>query len=165
MSNPELSLHQVLELAVATEARGAQYYQQLAAKFASEPGVAEIFARLAQDELSHEASFRKLLAGAPQGKSVKSEDEGYLALRAAAVSDFFKPESLSDLTRLQSAADALTHALQFEKSTLFYYQTAKDALGASVELDEVIAAERAHMTALMRTIISDAKFRGLADPW
>jgi len=165
MSSSPLSLQQVLELAVATEARGAQYYQQLSEKFSSEQEVAAVFARLAQDELSHEAMFRKLLAGAPPEKSVAPEDDGYLPLRAAATSDFFKAETLTDVSRLQTAGDALTHALQFEKSTLFYYQAAKEALGAGVELDELIAAEHAHMTALMRTIISDAKFRGLADPW
>jgi rubrerythrin len=165
MSTPPVSLQQVLELAVATEARGAQYYQQLSEKFSSEQEVAAIFARLSQDERSHEATFRKLLAGAPPDKSVAPEDDSYLPLRAAATSDFFQAETLSDLSRLQTAADALTHALQFEKATLFYYQAAKDALGVGAELDELIAAERAHMTALMRTIISDAKFRGLADPW
>jgi hypothetical protein len=29
----------------------------------------------------------------------------------------------------------------------------------------MIDAEKDHVTALMKVIVSDAKFRGLADPW
>jgi hypothetical protein len=29
----------------------------------------------------------------------------------------------------------------------------------------MIDSEKAHLTALMKVILSDARFRGLADPW
>ena len=41
----------------------------------------------------------------------------------------------------------------------------KEVLGESDTLDGVIKAEKAHLTKVMQYIITDSKFRGLADEW
>jgi rubrerythrin len=160
-----LTLKQVLEVAVAIEERGAKYYSGLASKFGGEPALAETFDRLAKDELSHAAQFRKLAAAASPDSSVAPSDPAYYSLRAAAVGDFFSDEKAPDPATVRTPADALAKALELEKSTLFYYRAVEDAIGASPELSELIAAEKAHLTAIMRVIVSDAKFRGTGDPW
>jgi rubrerythrin len=165
MSQPELSLKQVLELAVTTEELGAKYYEELAQKFSSEAALVEVFDRLRKEELAHAAAFRKLASQAAPDQKVGPDNDAYFVLRAAATSEFFSQNGMQDTASIQTPADALVKALEFEKSTLFYYQSVKDSLGGSPELDALIAAEKSHMMALMRVIVSDAKFRGMSDPW
>jgi len=164
MSDKEISLRSALELAVATEERGGKYYVEMAEKFAGEKPVAEIFTKLAKDEANHEAQFKTLLSQVEGAGGKAKDDESYHLVRAAALSRFFdKDQKATD--DIQSPRDALAQALDLEKSTLFYYQSIKDAIGGSPELDALIAAEKGHVVALTRVIISDAKFRGLSDPW
>ena len=78
-----LTLRKAIEMAVATEELGAKHYKELAEKFSDEKEVAEIFARLAQDEVSHESQFRALLGQVPEEKDHVGDDESGLLLRAA----------------------------------------------------------------------------------
>jgi rubrerythrin len=165
MSQAELSLKQVLDLAVTTEEVGARYYADLAQRFANEKEIAEIFQRLGQDELAHAAAFRQLAAEASPDQKIGPDVDAYFVLRAATASEFFVKSGLHAPAGIESPADALTKALEFEKATLFYYQSVKEALGGTPELDRLIAAEKSHVMALMRVMVSDAKFRGLGDPW
>ena len=165
MPQPELTLKQVLQLAVTTEEVGAKYYADLAEKFAAEKEISEVFQRLGQDELAHAAAFRKLADSAPSDSKVGPEQDSYFVLRAASASEFFVKSGLHAPAGIQTPGDALTKALEFEKATLFYYQSVKDALGGSPELDRLIAAEKGHLMALMRVVVSDSKFRGMGDPW
>lgn len=161
-----LTLRRAIEMAVATEELGAAHYRAIADKFTSEPVVAEVFLRLAEDEVAHEAQFRELLNEVPAEQNTVGHDEAGLLLRAAATSQFFDKEALADTAGIKSPADALAKALAFERSTLFYYQSLRDVLGeSSPQLQEMIEAEKAHLTTLMKVIVSDAKFRGLSDPW
>jgi hypothetical protein len=41
----------------------------------------------------------------------------------------------------------------------------REVLGASDTLDDVIEAEKVHLTKVMQYILTDSKFRGLADKW
>ncbi len=158
-----LTLRKAIEIAVATEELGAKRYQELAKKWAGEAEVASLFQRLAEDEASHEAQFRALLKQVPEGKKDLGDDENGLLLRAAATAQFLDKKALEEA--VETPVDALAKALAFERSTLFYYQSIKEVLGESPQLEEMIQAEKAHVTALMKVILSDAKFRGLADPW
>ena len=159
-----ITLRKAIEVAVATEELGAKYYKEIAAKFSGEAEVARVFQQLAQDEEAHESQFRRLLDEVPPENEVGQDDAGLL-LRAAAMSQFFDKKMLADTAEIKSPADALAKALAFERSTLFYYQSLKDILGESNQLQKMIDAERDHVTTLMRVVVSDARFRGLADPW
>lgn len=159
----KLTLRKAIEIAVATEELGAKHYQELAQKFAGKSDVASVFSQLAEDEVAHEAQFKALLKEVPEEKRSTDDDEQGLLLRAAATSQFFDKKALEE--GVETAADALAKALAFERSTLFYYQSIKEVLGESPQLDEMIQAEKSHVTILMKVILSDAEFRGLADPW
>ena len=158
-----LTLRKAIEMAVVTEELGAKYYRKIAKKFSGESKIARIFDQLAQDEVAHETQFKKLLEEVPPGRH-SGEDSG-LVLRAAAISQFFDQKALGNDEQIMSSQDALIRALAFERSTLFYYQSLRDILGDSPQLEKMIEAERSHVVVLMKVIVSDAKFRGLADPW
>ena len=158
-----LTLRKAIEMAVVTEDLGAKYYRKIAKKFSHESEIARIFDQLAQDEVAHESQFKKLLDEVPAGRHSR-EDTG-LVLRAAAIAQFFDQKELGNDAQIKNPQDALMRALAFERSTLFYYQSLKEILGDSPQLGKMIEAERSHVVVLMKVILSDAKFRGLADPW
>jgi rubrerythrin len=158
-----LTLRKALEMAVATEELGAKYYQEISKKFSDEKELVEVFDRLAEDEVAHESQFKKLLDEIPSDEV--GQDDAGLLLRAAATSQFFDKKALEDVSEIKTADDALAKALAFERSTLFYYQSLKDIIGESPQLQKLVDAEKAHVTTLMKVIVSNAKFRGLADPW
>ena len=165
MSTKDLSLKQVIELAITTEQLGARHYSELAKRFGNEKEVADVFRQLAKDEVAHEATFKKLLAHVAGTKVLTPNDDGYYLLRAAASSQFFDPRKAEDLSAIQTPQDALVYAMELEKSTLLYYHSLKDVLDSDPELDAIIAEERSHVTALVRVMVSEARFRGLGDPW
>ena len=63
------------------------------------------------------------------------------------------------------AGSALANAFAMERATLLFYQAIRDTIGADTALDEVITAEKSHLTTLMRVILADAEFRSLSDKW
>jgi rubrerythrin len=160
-----LTLRKAIEMAVATEELGAKYYQEIAEKFSDERDVARVFKQLAEDEVAHETQFKNLLDEVPPEKDAVGQEDAGLLLRAAATSQFFDRKAIANTAEISTPADALAKALAFERSTLFYYQSIQEVLGESPQLQKMIDAEKSHVTTLMKVIISDAKFRGLADPW
>jgi rubrerythrin len=165
MTEKKLTMRKVFELAISTEEMGAKYYEELAKKFAGEGELSATFAQLAKDETSHAAQFRQFLGDLPQDRAVEEQSEEHLLLRAAVSSQFFDKSFYDATSGVATPQDALARALAFERSTLFYYQSLKDVLGESPQLNGLIQAEKNHMTTLMRVTLSDAKFRGIADPW
>jgi len=59
----------------------------------------------------------------------------------------------------------LIKAVRLEKATLLFYHALRDNIGKQTSLDEIIAAEKTHLTTLMKVILTDARFRGLGDTW
>ncbi len=159
-----MTLYQAIQLAVITEQNGQSFYAILAKRFEKDPDVADIFQRLSNDEIAHEATFRKLLERTP--KDEKPIDyEKFAYLRALSVSKFFKEGAFKNLDHIRTAEDALSTALNFEKSTKMYYEGLREVLGDEKVLLEAIEEERGHVTALMKVILTNAKFRSLADNW
>jgi len=160
----ELNLHKSLKLAVKTEQIGAEFYEKMAKKFEDNKEVAEIFKRLSGDEKVHEAQFKKFLEDAPT-KEGESNYEVDQFVRAIAVSEFFRIEGFRKPEKIETREDALGAALEFEKATLLFYQALKDNLGEKAPLEKIIQAEKDHIMSLSRVLVSDAKFRGIADKW
>jgi rubrerythrin len=160
-----LTLRRAIEMAVATEELGAKYYQEIAKKFSNESEIARVFRQLSEDEVAHETQFRKLLEEVPPEKDAAEQGDAGLLLRAAATSQFSDKKAIENVAEIETPTDALAKALAFERSTLFYYQSIKDILGESPQLQKMIDSEKTHVTTLMKVILSDARFRGLADPW
>ncbi|MEZ5359382.1 MAG: ferritin family protein [Candidatus Zixiibacteriota bacterium] len=162
----KLTLRKAVELAVITEQLGADYYTRMERKFANDPELKEIFGRLVKDEKSHEVLFKKILEKTPEDDKLQQDYEKYQFLRATVISTHFRKEDFTDnADKITDAAQALGHALNFEKSTLQYYQAMMDVLGESPQLQEIIDAEKKHVLALFKVITSDAKFRGTGYIW
>ena len=152
-----------IELAINTEKKGAKFYSKLADKFSNDSVVKEVFLQLANDEGDHERQFCKILETMPdEGKIIHDENQIAL-LQVTSAPEFFKPEALNvdqGLTR----EDALLNALEFEKSSLLHYMTLNEILN-NEWLKAIIYTEKSHVRALIKTIISGAKFRSLSDTW
>jgi len=157
---------QAIEFAVKTEELGTKFYQQLVLKFSDHPELKELFELLAKDEVMHEAQFRKLLEKTPPDEGVSTGPE-FQYLRAMSLSQFFMgQEGLKKKCKaIENKDDALGVAFELEKATLQFYNAMREVLGANDTLDSVIEAEKAHLTKVMQYIITDSKFRGLADKW
>jgi rubrerythrin len=133
--------------------------------FAGRDDIAGMFDKLARDERTHESQFQKLLDRNPRPEGEENPYGHAEYLRATAISRFFSKSAIGDLEEIRTPRDALAHAYELERATLLFYYALRDAIGEDTDLDEIIAAEKDHLTTLMKVVLSDAEFRGLADRW
>jgi len=164
MAKSGITLRKAIEHAIATEQRGAEHYGALARALVAHKSVAAVFSQLAADEKDHEAEFSRLLKEVPVAEPTGGAEPLQL-LQAAAVAGELDVERLANAAEITTPREALLRALAFERSTLFYYQSLRDVLGASPQIEAMIAAEKQHVTTLMKVLVSDAEFRGLGDLW
>jgi rubrerythrin len=101
----------------------------------------------------------------PNEAALADKEEALDLLRASAASAVLSPKSLSQMDDVRSPADALHKALEVEKATLFFYQSLKDVMDQSKEVDHLIETEKRHISTLMKVLVTDARFRGLDDVW
>ena len=163
----ELTLRKALEFALTTEELGARFYERMASKFEGDPDVAGVFAQLGRDEQVHRVEFRKILEQVPASYDDQVEYERAQYLRAMANSKFFSVRSgpFADVDRVDDVTEALRHAFEFERAALGFYQAVRDEIGKSAALDSIIAAEKQHVSQLMKVILTGARFRSLQDEW
>ena len=165
MKVTELTVRSALELAATIEDKAAQRYEALARKYADDEPLADVFSQLAKDEADHGAHFTDLLQRAPDEGTLEDKEEALNLLRASVASKALSPEGLSQTDDIKTPADALRTALDLEKATLFFYQSLKDVLDDNEEVGHLIETEKRHVSALMKVLVSDARFRGLDDTW
>jgi rubrerythrin len=162
----DLSLKGCMEFAVATEDAGAKFYSQLTKKFVRNRELADLFELLGKDELEHKRQFSVLLQQLPEVKGTSYSPEKGEYVRAMSVSEFFSPKGPFDnIDKIGNRDDALEKVFGFEKATLGFYQAVKDMIGDNSVLNQVIEAERSHVTRIMKVMITEAKFRSLQDQW
>jgi rubrerythrin len=157
-----------MEFAVATEELGAKVYARLAAKFNSAQDISGLFARLAADEQVHKRQFSDLLKQAPEEVGVSATPEKREYLKAMSISEFFSHQHgpFQNVEKIQDRNDALQIAFEFEKATLGFYHAVEEVLGKHEILNQVMEAERNHVTVLMKALLVEgSKFRGLQDRW
>ena len=163
----QLTVKQVVQVAIEAEVRGAELYRDLATRFAAEAEGREVFTTLARDEDGHQVQFRalqsKLLAG--EQAALGSEQGQYLTALAAAERLLAGSGLTAQPERIGSTRDALERAYALERATLLYYHGMRDTLGPSEVLNAIIQAEKGHLVQVMRYLVSGAKMRGLSDPW
>jgi rubrerythrin len=161
----DLTLHKALELATTIEDRAAQRYEALARKFADDESLGGVFAQLAKDEAAHGSHFADLMRGLPDESALEDKEDALNLLRASAASKALDPDHLSRTDEIRSPTDALHQALDLERATLFFYQSLKDVLDNSPEIDHLIDTEKRHVSTLMKVLVTDARFRGIDDTW
>jgi rubrerythrin len=161
-----LTLHKIVRLAVSTEQVGERFYTRLAKRFADNADVAAVFARLAKDETAHAAYFETLLSKAPATNEDLTGFEVGDYLRATAVGQFFKQEELENIETIKTAEDALFAAANLERQTLMFYQALAETLDKNDPvMQDIINEEKEHLTAVMKVLMTGAKFRTLSDKW
>ncbi|MCG6927786.1 MAG: hypothetical protein LJF30_21080 [Acidobacteria bacterium] len=165
MKLTDLTLRKALDLAATIEDKAAHHYEALAQKFADDESLAGVFTQLAKDEAAHGSHFTDLIQGLPDEDALEDKEDALNLLRASAASEVLNPENLSRTDHIRSPADALHKALDLEKATLFFYQSLKDVLEESTEVDHLIETEKRHVSTLMKVLVSDARFRSLDDAW
>jgi rubrerythrin len=157
----ELTIRKAVEFAVKTEELGGVFYEKMAKKFAGDPEIGQIFAKLAEDEHVHEEQFSKLLDVVPKDPQVSSQDTRMQVLRAMSMSEFFMGADglYKNLDEITTREDALRRAFELEKATLSYYQAMRDVIGENSYLEAIIQAERAHVAKVMEFMITGAEVR------
>ena len=160
----EFTVKKAVELAVQTERDGAEFYTELAKSFSDNKDIADIFTKLASDEKSHEREFTAILNTISEENSDAAESNQFYLLQATSISEIFKQGAIKVSGDL-SPKDALLTALNFEKATLAHYYALADVLGETQQLNRLIKSEKNHISTLMKVILGDASFRGLADTW
>jgi len=140
------SVREVVEQAVQTEKLGKEFYTQMAEKFRDKAELKKLFELLATHEIRHGESFLGL-----ENQLKDEEPEGWgevtLYLRALVDSEFFlgKDKCLPSLEHVKTAAEAIDFALCFERETLLYYYTLREALKEKEIIDTIIREEKSHI--------------------
>jgi rubrerythrin len=156
-----MNIKQAIEIAMKAEELGAKFYAKLAKKFENNEDLKAMLEQLARDEIDHKKQFAELLNLEPN-KTINVADEHYDFLKQIDISKHF--DQMANVDDVQEK-DILNNAYEFEKESVLFYHGIKDIVGESKELDEIIKMEKAHMTQILKYIITDAEFRGLSDKW
>ena len=142
----KFSVREVIEQAVQTEKLGYEFYTAMAKKFVKDIKLKKLFETLAGKERLHEKMFEKLLDIVSDNEPDNWEDASQY-MRAIVESEFFlgKNKSLPSLKNLKTIEDAVNFALGFEKETLLYFYSLRDAVREKEIVDKIISDERAHI--------------------
>ncbi|MBW2525946.1 MAG: hypothetical protein JRI23_17320 [Deltaproteobacteria bacterium] len=147
-----LDVRAALEFALTTEATAAQYYEELAARFAGHKALSELFTGLREDEERHEALIRRMLENAPapssKGVGAMLGYLGGLARRHFLSSVGNVSEAVA---AIGSAEDGLAKVVEIERQTLEFYQALRTGVGEHPDLDLLIHAEEAHLEMCKRS--------------
>lgn len=140
------SLREVVEQAIQTERLGEEFYTRMAERFHDNSELKKLFELLASHETRHGASFsqmrEKIRDEQPEGW-----DEVTQYLKAVVDSEFFlgKDKCLPSLEHVGTALEAIDFALCFERETLLYYHTLREALKDKAIVDDIIREEKSHI--------------------
>jgi rubrerythrin len=140
------SVREVVEQAVQTEKLGNEFYTKMAQKFQNHNELKKLFELLASHEVKHGTSFAAL-----KNKLLEEDPEGWeevtLYLKAIVDSEFFlgKDKCLPSLDHVKTAAESIDFALCFERETLLYYYTLREALKEKEIIDAIIKEEKSHI--------------------
>ncbi len=161
----ENEIKEVVEMAVEMEKMGCAFYEKMAARFAQNKEIGELFFALAKDERIHEKMFRGLLSKLPGFTNPRTKDDSIAFLKIMVLPETMLSEedAKARLEQIQTPRDAVERALRVEKDTYAYYEAMKDIFGKHEALEKIIAEEKRHIVKLTEYLISGAKMRGLED--
>lgn len=163
----EWTPRRAIDFAMTTEELGERFYHRMANRFPSKPEVAAVFRKLAADEDAHRKQFSELLEAVEKERDDLREFRRKEVLRAEVRQQFFSRSAgpFEKADEIETPADALRHAFAFETAAVDYYESLQDVLGDHQVLRHIVEAEKDHVRALMKVILSDAEFRGTGDSW
>ncbi|MBF0567177.1 MAG: ferritin family protein [Nitrospirae bacterium] len=146
-----LSVREVVEMAVRTEILGHGYYTDLSKQFVKQQEVHDLFSFLAGQEEKHIKRFTELKdkIGGEEPDNWQDVSE---YMRAYVESAFFmgRDKALPHMHNITEANAALGLAIGFEKETLLYFYAMRDMVKEHGIVDEIIKEEKSHIVSLAR---------------
>ncbi|MBF0538209.1 MAG: ferritin family protein [Nitrospirae bacterium] len=151
-----VSIHEIIEMAIRTEKLGFSYYSELVQKFKKNDELHALFNKLAESEANHAARFTRLKESLQQ-EQLENWPEVSQYMRAYVESAFFMGanKATMHMQNIQDPNAAIGLAIAFEKETLLYFYGMTDAVRQDKDryvLDEIIKEEKGHII-----ILSDLK--------
>lgn len=123
---------EVFDIAIKIEENGKRFYDR-SREIVKDPEVRKLFAELAQEEIKHKERFTALKDQLPAGAGAATvfDPNNELDLYLKMMADqhiFISSEGVeAQLGKIQSAADALKMAVEFEKDSVIFFLTMQDA--------------------------------------
>ncbi|MBF0343693.1 MAG: ferritin family protein [Nitrospirae bacterium] len=147
-----VSISEIIELAIRTEKLGFSYYNELAQKFRKNEEIHILFNNLADNEAKHAAKFTKLKESLDQSQ-LENWEEASEYMRAYVESAFFMGanKAVPHMQNISDSTAALGLAIAFEKETLLYFYGMADAVAQDKNrhiVDEIIKEEKSHIVLL-----------------
>jgi rubrerythrin len=147
---------ELFQVAIDIEENGRRFYEK-AKDLIKSPEVKSLFAMLAKEEVAHKALFASLKAQLPESASEPTvwdpdnESEQYLKMMADM--HVFRADMNLDqlLEEVQSAEDALSLAIRFEKDSVTFYLAMKDETESEKgreQIDQLVEEEKRHLRTL-----------------
>jgi len=147
------SASQMIDIAIQTEQAGRSFYEA-AAQHSDEPQVKSLCQWLADEELTHEQTFRHMGQNLlPEIEPKEWPGERAEFIDALLGSRFMpSPDQAQALVKDMSGQDILDFALNFEKDTIIFFYEMRDIVPASGvdKVNEIIAEEKAHVSRITK---------------
>lgn len=144
---------EILEFAVTLEENGKTFYEH-AVSITEDDDTKEMFKSLAQDEVDHKKTFKKMLSKISDYEPIQNYPEEYFAYLKSYVDDvIFSEDAFKEkISDIKSPMEALNFALQAEKDSIIYYQELKKFVSDKHEgvIEEIINEERKHYTKICK---------------
>lgn len=157
----DLSINDVIDIAIRAEDLGAKAYVDLSKKFSNDSNLKDLFENLARDEVEHKLFFTELSKKTSNLKlSLAEVDREFL--QGVDISKFFEPIQKS---QDMSITDIFKLIYDFEKESVLFYVGIRDVVEDEKILDEIIRVEKDHMNRIMKFILTDSLYRGIKDNW
>jgi rubrerythrin len=142
----------IVEIAVRIEENGANFYRY-AVQLAAREEVKILFQLLAAQEVKHQETFAKMLAGMDRNAIPEGYDGEYAAYLHSYVDNhlIFTAEAFAaELAKLRDEASALDFAIQRELDSIHYYREMRELLPADQRdtIEKIIDEEKEHFIRL-----------------
>jgi len=153
---PNLNVHELLEIAIQIERNGAAFYRK-AAEMAEDDANREQLTTLALMEDTHEQIFTAMQGAVQKDDAglAPQDPEGEAAryLRAFAQGKIFDltRDPLEFLGQPRTATEILLKAIDLERDSVMYYLGVKNVVAADLggdQVDEIIRQEMGHISLL-----------------
>ena len=142
----------IVEAAVRIEENGANFYRY-AVQLAAREETKTLFQMLAAQEVKHQETFAKILAGMDRNTPPEGYDGEYAAYLHGYVDNrlVFTAEAFAtEMAKLRDESSALDFAIQRELDSIHYYREMRELLPADRRdaIDRIIDEEKEHFVRL-----------------
>jgi len=142
----------IVEVAVRIEENGANFYRY-AVQLTAKEEVKTLFQLLAAQEVKHQETFAKILAGMDRNAPPEGYDGEYAAYLHSYVDNrlvFTAKAFAAELAKLRDEASALDFAIQREMDSIHYYREMRELLPADRRdaIERIIDEEKEHFMRL-----------------